>query len=444
MRTRHIGALLLLLMVKASLAGSVCEGIARFTVPPGWNRQVNNGIAMFACGDQGLFTVQPSEVCGAIDKNVDKLMNRLSASPEFRIEAQRTHGQHLASGGQWASFAYSVADPNRPGQFNYGWITMVAAGGRSVAIVAVFNDAASFNAHVKELGHMIDTMQITSGMVLEPGNPRLTRFTVDASIEFVEWLMQVPLTDGQKEFVESELRKSWRANKREDIEGLKKILDARDQFASLTADQRELARQKILDDAMKQWRGNPAPDARMMVEIYDCSHKPIASGEPPLTQQSVDALVELLCFAAGQTVGVSCTPPADIKAKLAEQIAANYPAMTPEQRQKIAATPLEWAALRVAWPAYSDAERQQYINAWQRNEAIVQLASLLKGAPADAPAPSASTGDSNRQTIVNLQKFQNQQMFYQTMSNCMRMQYETNRAIIANMGGGYHYEYRFR
>ena len=444
MRLVYAITFLLMLVAQLAVGAPICEGIAQFDPPAGWNRQVVNGTVMFTFADRGIFTVQPSELCGSIDKNVDKFVTRLSASPEFRIEAQRTHGQHIASGGQWATFAYSAADPNRPGQYKYGWISLVAAGGRSVAIVAVFSEAQSFNAHVKELGHMIDTMRITSGMVLERGKPPLTRFDVDASIEFIEWLMQVPLNDGQKQFVETEMRKSWRENKRDDIDGVRKILDTRDQLAVLPSDQREFARQKILDDAMKQWRNDPAPDARMMVEIYDCSHKAIAPGNPPLTQQSVDALVECLCFAAGQTVGVSCTPSADIKARLAQQVSTNYSSMTPDQQQKIAAMPLQWAALRVAWPAYSDAERQQYVNAWQRDESIVKLASILKGAPTTAASADGSTGNSTQQAVVTMQKIQNQQMVYQTLSNCMRMQYETNRAIIANMGGGYHYEYRWR
>src|SRR5205807_10517109 len=135
---------------------------------------------------------------------------------------------------------------------------------------------------------------------------------------------------------ETEIRGFWKKKDHEQIDGMDKLLEARDQLAGLSAEKRELARQAILDGAMKEWRKDPTAAARMMVEIYDCSHKPIADGTPPLTRQSVDAFAELLCFASGQVGGVSCPPSAELKAKLADGIAKNYGTLTAEQQKKIA------------------------------------------------------------------------------------------------------------
>ena len=59
--------------------------------------------------------------------------------------------------------------------------------------------------------------------------------------------------------------------------------------------------------------------------------------------------------------------------------------------------------------------------------------------PAAAGSPAADSPASYLETMAALQR---QQMSYQVMSNILQMQHETSMAIIYNMGGGYHYEYR--
>ena len=434
----------IVLVGSANAASKVeSEGIARFTPPDGWTRATVNSQTSFVAPDGlGVFAVAPSQLCGSIEKSAQELIAKISALPDFHQETQVTGGKHIATGGDWRQVAYTYADPARPGQFNYVWATIVAAGGRSVNIVAVFQNAAAYNRHVAALGRMVDKLQITSAMVVERGNPPLTRFMIEGTDDFVEWLMQVQLTDGQKETVETELRRMWQKNSKEDIDGLMKILDSRDKLAAMKPEERELVRQKILDDGIAEWRKDPSVGAKLLVDIYDGTHKPIAAGNPPLTRQAVDAFSEVLFFAAGQVSGVTCPPPAELKAKLADAIAKDYPSMGPDQQKQISQMPLGWAALRVAWPAYSDAEKQQKIEAWKSQDSIVKLAGLLKQA---APAGSASSsGNSNAGVITAMQKAQNQAFAFQVMSNCMRMRHETNMMIINNMNDHYRYEYRWR
>jgi len=446
-QTLTLAALMLAPMLLSPAAGAdprtQCEGIARFTPPPGWTRRVENGITSFTSPDAtGAFTVNPSKICGSLDNTAEEMLAQVKALPDFRLEANRTGGKHIASGGQWVSFTYSFSDPSRPGQFNYAWNTLVAAGGRSVAITGAFKDSAAFNRHIPTLGRMVDSMQLTSAMVVEPGNPPLTRFVIDATDDFLEWLMQVQLTDGQKDTVESELRASWQKNDRAAIDGMTKLLAGREQLAALPADKREFVRQSVLDQSIVQWRNDPCRAARMLVEIYDCSHKPIANGATPLTRQSIDAFAEYLCFAAGQVAGVECPASAELKSKLADAVSQNYSTLPADQQQRIATMPLARAALRVAWPGYTNAEKQHYLDAWKRDDAILKLAEALKPTPAPA-SPTPTPSDPNS-LAAGMQELQRKQFAYQVMSNCMMMQHQTTQAIIANMGGGYHYEYRWR
>lgn len=435
----------------AARAAEVCEGAVRFTPPAGWSRggaaAASNGAFVTADG-KGTLTVGRSQAIGSADQAMEALSARLKPLPEFREEAKMTGGRHIATGGQWRTFSYSFADPSRPGQFNYAWVVAVAAGGRSVDVTATFRDVGAFNKYVPSLGRMVDGLQITSATVVERGSPPLTRFMLDETNDFAEWLMQSPLTDGQKQTVEDELRGYWKKNARAEIDGIMKLLEARDKLAEMTPEKREVARQAILETAVAEWRKDrTSAAARTMVEIYDQTHKPIAEGTPPLTRQSVDAFTEMLCFAACQTAGVSFNPPAELKGKLAAGVAESYGTLGAEQRKRIAEMPLAWAAVRAAWPEMGDAEKRKYIDAWKQDATIVQLGNAIRGSapPSSADASSASRGgESAKDVAKQMQDFRSQQMVYQTMSNCMRMQYETNRAIIMNMGSGYHYEYRWR
>lgn len=190
---------------------------------------------------------------------------------------------------------------------------MIAAGGRSVLITTVGKTAPAFNTHFPTYGRLIDRISLTTTIEVERGNPPLTRFMLDECNDFLEWLMQTPLTDAQKATMETELRAYWQKNIRKEIDGIGELLKVRQQLATLKPAEREVARQLVLDESIKQWRSEKdSPAAKMMMDIYDSSHKPIAAGNPPLTRQNVNAFAEFLCFAAGQTAGVTVAPPTEI------------------------------------------------------------------------------------------------------------------------------------
>ena len=94
--------------------------------------------------------------------------------------------------------------------------------------------------------------------------------------------MQVPFTEGQKVTIEEEIRSSWKKNDRKEIDGVAEVLKARQQLAAMKSAERDVVRQSALDGAIKQWRAEKdSPSAKIMIEIYENAHKPIAADRPP-------------------------------------------------------------------------------------------------------------------------------------------------------------------
>jgi len=426
-------------------------GIVLYDPPAGWARQEKEDFHLLTSPDKNVVLIfLPSKpLNGTLDQAADEILSESRGRPEYREEAGRSGGPHTASGGQWLTFTFSYADANRPGQYLYNWVVLVAGGGRYATLSTVATSSSAFNTHVPTLSRLVDGISLTTTIQIEPGNPPLTRYMLDETEDFLEWLMQVPFTDAQKATIEEEIRGSWKKNDRKEIDGVGEVLKARQQLAAMKPAERDVVRQSALDDAIKQWRTEKdSPSAKTMIEIYETAHKPIAPGDPPLTRQNVDAFAEFLCFAAGQTAGINYTPPAEIRDKLAAGVAEKYAGIAPTQRALIARMPLIWASLRVLWPEISDAEKKKYVDAWKRDPHLVELGKQFAATETAQTTSTAQTASASRTgsptTMAELQaKMRDQQATYNMMSNIMRMQYETSSVIIGNMGGGWTYERRW-
>lgn len=424
----------LILALAASAQDRARFGISRLDPPQGWTRSDQDGRAVWTAPD-GKVTVtltagqplaEPQETV------MDALLQQARPRREFREESKRSGGKHTTTGGHWYGLVYSYVDDARPNLYAYDWVVTVAAGGRYVTLVATAHDLDAYRRHGGTVAKMVEKLALSTAIVVEKGRPPLTRHALDETIDFLEWLMHSPLTEAQKLTVEAEVRGYWQKKSQTDMDDIRELLEGREQLAKMKAEERELARQAVLQEALKQWREEKdSPSARMLLEIHAAAHQPIAKGTPPLTRQAVDAFSEFLYFAAGKTAGVTASPPKDVKDKLAGEVAAGYAAMPAEQRELIAGMPLTWAALRVAWPDLSEAERKSYVDSWRKSEALAALGRQLQ-------ASSASK-------LGELQaRLQAQQATFTMMSNIMRMQHETSMIIASNIGGGgWRYEYRW-
>ena len=444
-------ALALVLLPTPTFAqGRARYGIVLYDPPAGWASLDKDDLRTLTAPDKtAVLIFLPSKpLDGTLDQAADQILSEVRAKPDFREEARRTGGPHTISGGQWRNFTYSYADANRPGQYLYNWVVLLAAGGRYTTLSGVFTASSAFNTHAPTLGRLVDGISLTTTIPIEPGNPPFTRYMLDETTDFLEWLMQVPFTEAQKTTIERELSDSWKKNDRKEIEGVGEVLKARQQLAGLKPAKRDMVRQNALDDAIKQWRSEKdSPSANLMIEIYENAHKPIAAGSPPLTRQNVDAFAEFICFAASQTAGINYTPGAEIRDKLASAVAENYAHIAPGQRAAIARMPLLWASLRVIWPEISDAQKKQYVDPWKKDPQLVALGKQFFAAARTAQAASTSQAASPSKTgsqtkLAEIQaKMADQQATFNTMSNIMRMQYVSTSSIIGNMTGSWSYRW---
>ena len=281
--------------------------------------------------------------------------------------------------------------------------------------------------------------------VLAEGDPPLTVELVDRTSGFIEWLLDVPLTDGQRQTIRDGLVESWTSNNREDVEGILDLLQLEAQVRELDEATRLALRAQVQPGLVQQLRDQPEDEgAQWLLAIYEAGHQPIADGDPPLTRQATDAYAEFLCFVIAQGLGQEgFEPPAEFKGEFAKTVAAGYADLSPEEKQELAQMPLAWAAVRIEWAKMPDEQKQQYRAQW--SESVKGLVPEQPAEPAaEEPAP-AGGGDNSPEGLAALQaKMRNQQMYFQTMSNIMQMQHETNMSIISNIGGGgWTYEYRY-
>lgn len=285
----------------------------------------------------------------------------------------------------------------------------------------------------------------------EAGGPPLTMYTINTCTDFCEWFMDVPFTQEQRAVMQQYMVDVWRSNDpkdKEDRDGLAEVIKASNEVAKIyETDKRELTRQAVRTEVMKQWREEATRGDRMakfMVDIYDAANKPIATaakaGEPNLTRQSADATLEALHFMASKAAGYDVEPTAAQKAEFAQKLAAAYATVPAELKQELAQMPLYWAALRVQWPELPADERRKLAEAWASAEQIKPIVENIKAAKAKADTEAAKPAEQ----LKALQKYYQERQNVAMISNMMAMQHRTNMTIINNIGSSsYRYEYKY-
>jgi len=220
-----------------------------------------------------------------------------------------------------------------------------------------------------------------------PQDKALTRYTVEKGLDFLEWLLEVPLTAEQRGQVREHLITAWRANDRGEMAGVAELFAVKAEVDKLEdVKKKELARQAVRGELLKNARAEAAKGdklAGMIVAAHDAAHSPIAAGEPPLTRQSSDAALEVVHFMAAAHAGVSTDWVAarPDKARLdafAKSLAAEYPNLPAGAKAEIAGAPLAWAALRAVWPELPADQRAALAKQWGESPAVAQLAGTLK------------------------------------------------------------------
>ena len=279
-----------------------------------------------------------------------------------------------------------------PGGAAYDALCFVQAGDCMQIVELQTNDFQLYEKHKLAHDALLHSMRVSDATVLAEGNPPLTQATVDEVSDFLEWLMEVPFTEDQRKLIEQNIVESWKKNDRADIEGTLEVRKLRAQLSAMTSEQKQLARQAAQPELIKAAQKETDAVAKMIVQVYENAHQPIAQGEPPLTRQSADALLEMLFFMASQVQGgdaaaaVRTQPTQQMKDEWAKNLAANYDKTDAAARQSIAKMPMTWAAVRMLWTDLPEADKAAARAQWGQSTEVKQMVEVIsKMRPPPAP-----------------------------------------------------------
>jgi hypothetical protein len=221
--------------------------------------------------------------------------------------------------------------------------------------------------------------------------PPLTLYTVNRYCDFVEWLLEVPMTQSQRAEVQEFLRGSWTSGSREGIDAVGGILKGADALRAMEPAKRDQVRENCRRDMLRFWRaaaqkGDAA--SKLMVQVYDAGHVALAKGgpgEPPLTRQAADAALEVTYFMASRVAGGGEARPSKAQLdKFAAEMAAGYAALPKARKDEIAGMPAAWGMLRLSWPEASAGQRAALVARWSESGPVKQVAAQIKQSQAQS------------------------------------------------------------
>ena len=272
------------------------------------------------------------------------------------------------------------------------------------------SQAAPFGGVAPTSAESLSGTDDAPAQLLVSGNPPLTSQMVNKGIRLFEWLLDAQLTLEQRAQFRDSLVDSWKANRRDDIDGTVNVLNFQDQLSQKTPEEqrllREVLRQRYLD-LMRQTPNNVL--SRWVLNIYDSAHRPIADGNPPLTAQVADAYAEFVAFMVTECLHKKAfAPDRHFKDQLAQSLAAKFSSYSAEQQKQFSQIPLLWEALRFRWAQLSEPERETFRQQW-----MPAAQSLLTGPPAAVPDESATTSGS----LQNYASNNSEKLFVTSMCN---------------------------
>ena len=122
--------------------------------------------------------------------------------------------------------------------------------------------------------------------VVAEGNPPLTESMVTRFTNFQSWLFEIPFTPQQREKIRNILVKDWSDPK--EIKNDLQWLSMAATIGTANLETREFIRIDLQEMVLKDLRADKNnPDSQWWVANYDQARRPIAPGNPPLTESMV-------------------------------------------------------------------------------------------------------------------------------------------------------------
>ncbi|MFO1054637.1 MAG: hypothetical protein U1F36_20635 [Planctomycetota bacterium] len=265
-------------------------------------------------------------------------------------------------------------------------------------------------------------VRFANQIVLAAGEPKLTMWDVEGVADMLAWGLDTPLGEADRAELRRLYVEAWKEHASEARDDIRQVIDVRRQVDAMEPSQREQVRVKIEEEALPEWRKDADKDklAAFVVHLYDAARTPIAEGKPPLTRAISDASCELLAFMIREVRGGKLQPDANMRDQWAAGLCKRWGDMTASEREGISHMPMQWSALRIAWPAIDETQREGLRSQW-RQQLGPMLGSMGASGGVDAGPLLSDRISSNR-------------MFASTL-NTMYNATITQMAGFARMGG---------
>lgn len=308
---------------------------------------------------------------------------------------------------------------------------------------------ARFGGNTSKPGDIPDIVGIYNTNNLTQGDIRLMT-------PYFEWVLQTPLSVGEK----NELRRRLIAEWTRPDSDLPRLISARSawgwiksaaatdaaQFSdpSKSDDTRRLASQANIVAKLRAQPNND--DAKWILARYAAARRPLAAGTPALTQPIADMFADSTIFALNEVAGrkIASNSP-EFRAALARRLASQWPKMSVAERRGIAGLPARWPAFKkFYWPNASESGREESRVIWGRQLApsfpSIRAVAARRGKVWDKiqtqkRAAWARLSPAQQEQMISsaiAQNAANTQSTIAAMSQMQMIQHATNMNIINN------------
>lgn len=272
-----------------------------------------------------------------------------------------------------------------------------------------------------------------------PDGTPLKQADLDVFGAVLAWSFNVRLTEAQKEIVRATLVEYWQNAPANEILEFNNIRRAPEQIATLTPEQKVMVQLTFANNFIQIAQQNQGhPFALLVMQISGNARSVLAGAgtAAELTQQDVDAVLEMYLFQLQMMTGQAVFLTPEEHVQFTQQIVEKYNAASDQEKLEMANADAQWAVLRAAFAQAQAAQQQQLMQQqaqqWQQqysqtypNDPYMQ--GYLGGQAqwdAMARANPRGTRSNNNQATLGI------------MQNMIDMQHRTSMGIINNIGSG--------
>jgi hypothetical protein len=308
---------------------------------------------------------------------------------------------------RWMATAYAVQPATMPSAFHHpagfdvalrtfylrgadgrvaSVLVAVLKGGTKAAVIEFVSATPQSPLAIEQMVRFIDGCRLAHTQVVVSGNPPLTVYDVEETIDVLQWLIDAPLVVATRAAIRTQIIDDWKAKDASTIAEVRRILEFRDQVIKLPPAQQNLVRRQNETDLVAGLRTEKNRASAVLLESYESAHPPIAAGTPALTRQQADAAIDLFYFMAGQLEGVQAAPTEAAKTAWAGNLARSWATLPLETRKAVAAMPVTWALTLAVWPQMAPTVREQVKWTYAQMDVVKTLRSDFAIARAQASA----------------------------------------------------------